>query len=67
MAIVYLIIAIFVLAFASQNLMIVPVRFIFGPAVEIPLILVIVGAIIFGFALATLRLVTRRTRRFPRD
>lgn len=69
MAVVYLIIAILLLAFASQNMMVVPVRFIFGPAIEMPLILVIAGAVVVGFALATFRLFTRprRPKRFSRE
>lgn len=57
--IVSLLFAIFLLIFASQNMHEVEVRFVFGEAVEMPMVLVVAGAFVSGFALAIFTLIVR--------
>ncbi|MBF0370613.1 MAG: DUF1049 domain-containing protein [Magnetococcales bacterium] len=59
-----LIFAIFLLIFASQNMHEIEVRFVFGEAVEMPMILAIAGAFVSGFALATFNFILRRGSRY---
>lgn len=47
-----LILAILLLIFASQNMHSATVRLVFGSPVEIPMIMVIAGAFVVGFAVA---------------
>ncbi|MBF0158094.1 MAG: LapA family protein [Magnetococcales bacterium] len=49
-----LLFAVLLLIFASQNTHEAQVRFIFGPPVAMPLILIMAGAFVAGFAVATL-------------
>jgi uncharacterized integral membrane protein len=57
-----LILALLLLIFSSQNLHPVWIRFITGPPVQMPLIVVIVGSVIVGFAIATFNHIIRATR-----
>lgn len=57
-----LILALLLLIFASQNLHPVWIRFITGPPVQMPLILVIAGSLVAGFAIATLNHIVRTSR-----
>jgi len=57
--VISLIFAIFLLIFASQNMHGTEVRFIFGDAVEMPVILALAGAFIAGFALAIFYFIVR--------
>lgn len=54
-----LIAAMLVLIFASQNMHSVEIRLIVGPPVMMPLIVIIMGAFVVGFVIATL---TRKRR-----
>lgn len=56
---VSLIFSIFLLIFSSQNMHNVEVRFVFGEPVEMPMILVVAGAFVSGFALAIFTLIIR--------
>ncbi|MBF0295693.1 MAG: LapA family protein [Magnetococcales bacterium] len=49
-----IILSILLLIFATQNMNMVSIRFVVGPPIEMPLILVISGAFIGGFVLATI-------------
>ncbi|MBF0110523.1 MAG: LapA family protein [Magnetococcales bacterium] len=60
---VSLILSILLLIFASQNMNTVQIRFIVGPTIEMPLILIISGAFICGFVLATFNQLARKTLR----
>ena len=57
-----LILAILLLIFTSQNMHEVLVRTVFGPPVEMPMILALFGAFIVGFAIATFRNIVRATK-----
>ncbi len=57
-----LIMALLLLIFASQNMHPVWIRFITGPPVQMPLIVIIVGSLIVGFAIATLNHILRTAR-----
>ncbi|MBF0422601.1 MAG: DUF1049 domain-containing protein [Magnetococcales bacterium] len=63
--VISLIFAIFLLIFASQNMHGTEVRFVFGEAVEMPLILALAGAFIAGFALAVFYFIIRTGQRKP--
>lgn len=58
--------AVLLLIFVSQNMNVVSIRFVVGPPVEMPLILVISGAFICGFVLATINHLTRKSSRTRR-
>ncbi|MBF0139416.1 MAG: DUF1049 domain-containing protein [Magnetococcales bacterium] len=63
--VISLIFAIFLLIFASQNMHGTAVRFVFGEAVEMPLILALAGAFIAGFALAIFYFIIRTGSKKP--
>lgn len=54
-----LILAILLLIFTSQNMHPVMLRTVFGPPVELPLILALLGAFVVGFVIATFRQIVR--------
>ncbi|MBF0308765.1 MAG: LapA family protein [Magnetococcales bacterium] len=56
-----LLLSILLLIFASQNMAPVQIRLIVGPPLEMPLILIISGAFIGGFVLATVNHLARKT------
>ncbi|MBF0127293.1 MAG: LapA family protein [Magnetococcales bacterium] len=60
---VSLFLALLLLIFASQNMVPAQIRFIVGPPVELPLILIISGAFICGFVVATVSHLARRALR----
>ncbi len=60
---VSLLLAVLLLIFASQNMHETPIRFIVGPSVTLPLILILAGAFIAGFALATFSQLVRKSGR----
>ncbi|MBF0143866.1 MAG: LapA family protein [Magnetococcales bacterium] len=60
---VSLLFALFLLIFASQNMDMARVHFVFGPPVEMPLILIISGAVVCGFLLAHINTLARRALR----
>lgn len=60
--VISLILAILLLIFTSQNMHEVTVRTIFGPPVEMPMILALFGAFIVGFAVATFRNIIRASK-----
>ncbi|MBF0144756.1 MAG: DUF1049 domain-containing protein [Magnetococcales bacterium] len=62
-----LIFAILLLIFTSQNMHGVEVRFVFGEAVEMPVILALAGAFIAGFALAVFYFIVRTGGKKGRD
>jgi uncharacterized integral membrane protein len=53
------IVALLLLIFSSQNLNPVWVRFVTGPAVQLPVIVVIVGAFLAGYLVATFNQIMR--------
>ncbi len=57
-----LILTLLLLIFSSQNLHPVWIRFITGPPVQMPLIVVIIGSLVVGFAIATFNHIVRTTR-----
>jgi uncharacterized integral membrane protein len=57
-----LILALLMLIFASQNLHPVWIRFITGPPVQMPLIVIIVGSLIVGFTIATFNHIIKTAR-----
>lgn len=57
-----LIMALLMLIFASQNMHPVWIRFITGSPVQMPLIVIIVGSLIVGFAIATFNHILRTAR-----
>lgn len=57
-----LILALLMLIFASQNMHPVWIRFITGSPVQMPLIVIIVGSLIVGFAIATFSHIIRTAR-----
>ncbi|MBF0587883.1 MAG: hypothetical protein HQL53_02020 [Magnetococcales bacterium] len=57
--VVSLVLAILMLAFASQNMHETKVRLIFGPAVEAPMILIVSLAFVTGFAVAIFAFLVR--------
>ncbi|MBF0339551.1 MAG: LapA family protein [Magnetococcales bacterium] len=61
-----LLLAILLLIFASQNMHAVQVRLVVGPPLELPLILIISGAFIAGFLLATVNHLARKVMRIRR-
>ncbi|MBF0626032.1 MAG: DUF1049 domain-containing protein [Magnetococcales bacterium] len=65
--VVSLLAAVMLLIFASQNMHEVKVRFVFGPPIDMPMILAISGAFISGFALATLNFIARTGRKKDDD
>ncbi|MBF0164557.1 MAG: LapA family protein [Magnetococcales bacterium] len=58
--------AVLLLIFASQNMHAVQVRLVVGPPLELPLILIISGAFIAGFLLATVNHLARKVMRIRR-
>lgn len=56
-------IIILLVIFASQNLDPIMVRFVFGSAVNVPLIIVIIGAFVAGYALALFSFIIRLSKR----
>ncbi|MBF0610890.1 MAG: LapA family protein [Magnetococcales bacterium] len=62
-----LILAILLLIFASQNMHAVSVRLVFGSPVELPMIMVISGAFVAGFAVATFVHIVQAARRKKSD
>lgn len=61
--IVSLILAILLLIFSTQNLHPVWVRFIVGPAVQLPVIVVLAGAFVAGYALAVFSQIIKGARK----
>ncbi|GAB0057871.1 Magnetosome protein MamL-like [Candidatus Magnetaquicoccaceae bacterium FCR-1] len=61
-----LLLAILLLIFASQNMHSVQIRLIVGPPLDLPLILIISGAFIAGFLLATVNHLARKVLRIRR-
>lgn len=57
-----LIMALLLLIFASQNMHPVWIRFITGSPVQMPLIVIIVGSLIVGFAIATFNHIIRTAK-----
>lgn len=57
-----LILALLMLIFASQNMHPVWIRFITGPPVQMPLIVVIAGSLIVGFTVATFNHIIKTAR-----
>lgn len=57
-----LIMALLLLIFASQNMHPVWIRFVTGPPVQMPLIVIIVGSLIVGFAIATFNHILRTAK-----
>ncbi|MGN7612214.1 lipopolysaccharide assembly protein LapA domain-containing protein [Magnetococcales bacterium HHB-1] len=62
-----LMMAVMLLIFASQNMEVVKVRFVFGPPIELPMILIIAGAFIAGFAFALVNTFMRRSAKRSRS
>ncbi len=60
---VSLLLSLLLLIFATQNIHPAQIRFIFGPPLEVPLILIISGAFICGFVVATVNHLARRALR----
>ncbi|MBF0191941.1 MAG: LapA family protein [Magnetococcales bacterium] len=58
-----LILSILLLIFASQNMHTVQIRLIVGSPVELPMILILSGAFICGFVLATVNHLARKVMR----
>ncbi|MBF0187796.1 MAG: DUF1049 domain-containing protein [Magnetococcales bacterium] len=56
-----LILAIFLLIFASQNMHEIEVSLIFGKEIELPLILVIATSFLCGFAVAVFNFIVRKS------
>ncbi len=61
--VVSLLLSVLLLIFASQNMNDAEVRLIVGPPLRMPMILIISGAFICGFVLATLSGLARRSPR----
>lgn len=59
--------AMLLLIFASQNMQAVEIRLIFGSPIEMPLILIIMGAFICGFVVAAVVMRKNRDRLQGRD
>ena len=57
-----LILALLLLIFASQNMHPVWIRFITGSPVQMPLIVIIIGSLVVGFAIATVSQILRTAR-----
>lgn len=57
-----LILALLLVIFSSQNLHPVWIRFVTGPPVQLPLIVVVAGALIVGYAIATFNHIRRTMR-----
>ncbi|MBF0588384.1 MAG: DUF1049 domain-containing protein [Magnetococcales bacterium] len=58
-----LIVAILLLVFASQNMHEAPIRVVFGPTVELPLILIIAVGFISGFSVAIFAVIIRGSKK----
>lgn len=58
--VISLIVALALLIFASQNMHTVWVRFVAGPATQMPLIVLIAGSVVVGYAIATYSHLVRR-------
>lgn len=54
---------IMLLIFASQNMHETEIRFVFGPTVEMPMILIICGAFLCGYTIASILYMIRKTKR----
>ncbi|HEB72573.1 MAG TPA: hypothetical protein ENI77_08125 [Nitrospirae bacterium] len=65
--IVSLILAILLLIFSTQNLHPVWVRFIVGPALQLPVIVALAGAFIGGYALATFSQILKGAKKNNKD
>ncbi len=65
--IVSLILAILLLIFSTQNLHPVWVRFIVGPAVQLPVIVILAGAFVAGYALAVFSQIIKGARKGAKD
>ncbi|MBF0626956.1 MAG: LapA family protein [Magnetococcales bacterium] len=61
-----LLLSILLLIFASQNMHTVQLRLVVGSPVELPMILIISGAFICGFILATVNHLARKVMRSKR-
>lgn len=57
-----LILAILLLIFTSQNMHTVELQTVFGPPIELPLILAVLGAFVAGFVVATFQSIVRRSK-----
>lgn len=62
-----LILAILLLIFSTQNLHPVWVRFIVGPAVQLPVIVILAGAFIAGYAAAMFSQIIKVTKKRKSD
>lgn len=58
-----LLFAMLLLIFTSKNMHLMRLDTVFGPPVELPVILALLGAFIVGFALATFRHIVRESRK----
>lgn len=65
-SLVSLVLSLLLLIFATQNMVPAQIRFIVGPPIEMPLILIISGAFICGFIVANVSHLARRTLRSRR-
>lgn len=63
----YLFSAIFLVIFATQNMDPVWVRFVFGPAVRMPIIVLVASSALLGYALATFNMLLRNRREKKRN
>ncbi len=61
--VVSLIVAMLLLVFASQNMHEAEIIFVFGPKVELPLILIIAVGFICGFSVAIFAFIVRGTKK----
>ncbi len=61
--VVSLILALLLLVFSSQNMHETKVRLIFGPAVEVPMILIVSVAFICGFSVAVFAFIVRGSKK----